>query len=162
MTVPVVGVDPGGRSTGVVTRHADRLLYAATVTRDGTLADYLTEVTCTVTKAVACAVTDQAGTTDPIVTPIVAVEDLNEPTPHLGLTNVRGLIGAAEVLGAVLHAYPTAVLVPPGRHGSAPLDTYPPALVGARERQGTGKARHVRSSWDVAGLGLTLHRMATR
>jgi hypothetical protein len=146
VTEPVVGVDPGGTYTGVIARHGPRLLYGATVTRDGTVPDYLVEVCATIDRAVD-AVHRELNT----ASPGVAVEDLNEPTPHLGLTNLKGLIGAAQVLGAVLCTHPDAVIVAPGGHGSAPLATYPPALVGDREVVGTGKARHMRSAFDVAG-----------
>jgi len=56
------------------------------------------------------------------------------------------------VLGAVLYAHPDAIIVAPGGHGSAPLTTYPAALVGDREVVGTGKRRHLRSAWDIAGV----------
>ena len=82
--------------------------------------------------------------------PIVAVEDLVEPNPHLGLSNVKGLMDTAQVLGA-LRAHFDVVLVAPGGNGSAPLQTYPAELVGDNEPKGTGKLRHARSAWDVAG-----------
>jgi hypothetical protein len=149
MTPPVVGIDPGAATTGVVARHGDTVHYAATVRRDGNLRDYITEIGDTIDKAthaLACHTHD-----NPIRTPLIAVEDLNEPTPHLGLTNLKGLIGTAKILGAILHRHPAAIVVPPGRHGSAPLTTYPPVLIGPRERAGTGTRRHARSAYDVAG-----------
>lgn len=149
MNQPIVGIDPGGTNTGIVARLGDRVLYAATVTRDNDMAGYIAELGDTIDKAInalTCAQHD-----DPLLAPIVAVEGLNEPTPHLGLTNVRGLLGAAQVLGAILQRHPAAIVVPPGRHGSAPLTTYPPTLIGPRERRGTGNARHARSAYDIAG-----------
>jgi hypothetical protein len=158
MTLPVVGIDPGGTTSGVVARHGNNVHYAATVHRDSTLVDYLTEIGDTIDKAthaLTCALTD-----NPIRTPLIAIEDLNEPTPHLGITNLRGLLGTARVLGAIIQRHPAAIIVPPGRHGSAPLNTYPPVLIGPRERRGTGNARHARSAYDVAGYAALTARHA--
>lgn len=144
--IPVIGVDPGGASTGIVVRLGDRLLDWALVERaepeefDAYLGRVMTEITT-------------AGNDRPHA--LLAVEDLNHPNPHLGLANVEGLMATAQVLGAIRrHAtrtYLRLVLVPPGRHGSAPLQSYPRELVGERERAGTGRMRHLRSAWDVAG-----------
>lgn len=155
MTVAVIGVDPGGRFTGVIARVGPRLLYGATVTRDDCVPSYLVEVRRTIEAAIDAVYRAQRY---PVLTPIVAVEDLNEPTPHKGLINVNGLIGTAQVLGAVLCAHPTAIIVAPGGHGSAPLPAYPAALVGSREVAGTGKKKHMRSGWDIAGVAATLER----
>ena len=136
----VVGVDPGGRSCGVVSREGDRMTRATLCTRTDaqTDAQWLREVVETI-----C----QHRTTRSTV----AVEGLTHPNPHLGLANVTGLLNTAQVLGAVLFAIPDAIVVAPGGNGSAPLSAYPAELVGAREKQGTGKRRHLRSAWDVAG-----------
>jgi len=143
MSQTVVGVDPGGRQTGVVTRRGERLFYGATVTREVPMPAYVAEVVDTIRRA--CGMAPGGDLL------VVAVEGVNAPSPHLGLTNVAGLLDTAMVLGAVLHAYPEAVVVPPGGHGSAPLATYPSALVGKGEVVGTGKRRHMRSAWDAAG-----------
>lgn len=145
-----VGVDPGGKWTGVITRHRSRLLYAATVTNQGDWMPtnaYLDEVRATVSAAVVAASPTTKGPGQRIT---VAIEGLNEPSPHLGIINVRGLIGAAAVYGTVLSTFDGVVIVPPGGNGSAPLGTYPSALVGSNERVGTGKMRHCRSAWDVS------------
>lgn len=146
----------------MIARDDRRLVYAATVTLDGCRSDYLAEVGRTIVAAVDAVYRDQLLNGLPVCPALVAVEDLNEPTPHLGLTNVGGLIGAAMVLGAVVFAYPAAVIVPPGGHGAAPLATYPSRLVGPRELKGTGKLRHLRSAWDVSGAAPVVMRLAGR
>jgi hypothetical protein len=156
-SVVLVGVDPGGRSTGVVARFGDQVVGTALVERSGTeklpTAVYLTRVVAAVRTF--CREARAAGRT-----PQVAVEGLNPPIPHLGLASPTGVMGAAVVLGAVLATWPGAVVVPPAKHGSAPLETYPPELVGPNESAGTGKRRHLRSAWDVAGAAPLRRRSA--
>jgi hypothetical protein len=89
----------------------------------------------------------------------LAVEDVVAPNPHMGLTNVSALIETARLVGYLQALYPV-VLVPPGGHGKAPLQTYPEALVGPRETAGTGRRRHLRSAWDVAGAAPGAARIA--
>jgi hypothetical protein len=143
----VIAADPGARWTGVVARRGNDLLDAVTVERttdEGDLGvgqDYLAAVLAAV----------DLMSRDFAADAVVAVEGLRRPSPHVRVTNPEAVMGAAMVLGAVLGAWPRAVVVPPGRHGSAPLAVYPPRLVGVRERAGTGSLRHVRSAWDVAG-----------
>lgn len=142
----IIGIDPGGRETGIVLRRGDTPIRACVVVRDGDDrlpgAAYLAEVLD--------AVADFAG--DAHSSPVVAVEGLNEPTPQMGTTSVAGLMGAALVLGAVLAHHPDAVVVAPARHGSAPLGAYPEALRPTRGRgKGHDRFRHARSAWDVAG-----------
>lgn len=147
----VVGVDPGGRTTGVCVRLGDEVAAAELVRRDSDAgvvdATYLAEVVSCVSDAI----TTAKKHTEHVV---VAVEGLNPPTPHLGMASVSGLLGAATVLGALLSQWPDAVVIPPGGHGSSPLQTYPEVLRGPKEVSGTGKRRHVRSAWDVAGAHL--------
>ncbi len=143
---PVLGIDPGGRATGYCLLDGDTLLSAGVVTRDGEdWARYYAELTDLV-----------PATLPPLV---VAIEGLSKPCPHLGLTNVSGLISTARVLGVVeAHAHVHGhhvVIIPPGRNGSAPLATYPPALVGPRDNGG-GILRHARSAYDVARAALVL------
>ena len=140
----VVGVDPGGRFTGVVARRADAAVWAAVITRDGDMASYLVEVHRAII---------DAGLThhDPAAGVNVAVEGLVKPTPHMGTISLQGLLDTAVVLGAVMAWYPDAIVVPPGDNGAGPLGAYPSRLVGAREKLGAGHARHARSAWDVAG-----------
>lgn len=83
---------------------------------------------------------------------LVAIEDTVAPSPHMGLTNVSGLMTTERLLGALLWAFPDAVLVPPAGNGSGPLSAYPEALRPTRGK-GAGRdlLRHCRSAWDVAG-----------
>lgn len=144
----VIGVDPGGATTGVVVRQADRLLAACSIgsSDHATLAPYLEEVVAAV-----------IGYRDVHQADGVAVEDAIPPNPHLGVSNPAGIIEAAKVLGAVLAFVPDAVIVRPGRHGAPVANRrelearYPAGLIGPRETKGTGALRHVRSAWDIAG-----------
>lgn len=144
----VIGVDPGGATTGIVARRGDGLLAACSIHADGHdhVAQYLEEVAGAV---LGYAATHAAAG--------IAVEDCIPPNPHLGISNPAGIIAAAKVLGAVLLAVPDAVIVRPGGHG-APAGSraelaarYPAELIGPRETRGTGALRHVRSAWDIAG-----------
>mgnify|MGYP007071578864 CR=1 FL=1 len=147
----IVGVDPGGATTGIVKRDGTKLLAATLVTNDGDFDAYLADV--------------EAALEPLTVVGHLAVEDLTHPNPHLGLANVTGLLGTAQVLGLVRHlaaGWVEAgdlegwVLVPPAGHGSAPLRSYPAPLVGERETKGTGRLRHARSAWDIAGAGAVM------
>lgn len=139
----VVGVDPGGRTTGVVSVNGSTVVYSALVTRtaDQAFGQYALEVVDTVRIAVSA------------FWPTINVEDLVEPTPHLGLTSVKGLIDTARLIGyleAELPNYGIVRMVRPNNHGGDPLAAYPPELVGSREKVGTGKLRHVRAAYDIA------------
>jgi hypothetical protein len=146
--IAVVGVDPGGRSTGICARGNDVVLVSVLIPRPGRdplprSADLRRVVV--IIEAV-CRQLRAAGWT-----PHVAVEDVVAPNPHLGMSNPVGLLGTAMVLGAVLSRWPGAAIVAPKGHGSAPLAAYPTELVGPTETAGTGKRRHLRSAWDIAG-----------
>lgn len=143
---PVVGVDPGGRFTGIVARAGDVAVWAAVVTRDadGDMARYLDEVEEAMLDAVHHHGVDASRVQ-------VAVEGLVAPSPHMGMVSLQGLLDTAVVLGAVMGRWDECVVVPPGDNGAGPLASYPARLVGSREKVGEGKARHARSAWDVAG-----------
>lgn len=80
---------------------------------------------------------------------LVACEDLNSPTAHMGLTSVRGLLDTATVIGGLMRAFgDMLILVPPAGFGKAPLQTYPTALVGPSEKRGKGCLQHARAAWD--------------
>lgn len=146
---PVIGIDPGGRYTGIVVRAGEALHYACVVTREtDDMHRYVWEVYDALVKARVAGV--QATLPRGNVA-LVAVEGINDPTGHMGMINVRGLIGTAIVLGSIFRQFEQVVVVPPEGNGSAPLPCYPAALVGPREKKGTGKFVHVRSAWDVAG-----------
>jgi hypothetical protein len=155
-----VGIDPGARDTGVIAINAKGTAARGfTVHNDGDLLpvphDYLTAVIEAVDEAVALA--GEAVT--------VKVESITRPNWHVAKERKNGsaanpapLIGTAQVLGAVMAAYPDSVLVPPGKNGSSVLSAYPDFLIGPREkvktgwqsRVGGGILRHQRSAWDVA------------
>lgn len=140
----VLGIDPGGHETGVVVRRGRQVLAGELVTAEkGMCAGYLREVV----GAVSTLAAEHSIA-------FLAVEDLVHPNPHLGLANVAGLMDTAQVLGALRVYFPLLILVRPGGHGSAPLASYPLELVGVREKRGTGRMRHLRSAFDIAGAAL--------
>lgn len=153
----VVGIDPGGKGTGIVARDGARLIYHKVVVRNSGRS--MTAYICEVVDGIDLMGFDLRHGGFSVSRPLVAVEDVGAPSPHMGTISVSGLLGTAQVLGAVLHAYPDAIVVPPGGHGSAPLISYPRELVGAREKKGTGEKRHLRSAWDVAGAAVLLDRI---
>src|SRR5690606_22416502 len=125
--------------TGVVLRSGDILHSWALLTRDGPDLDfYLGEVIDTVTKTKERA-RELALTSGDLyaASPLLAVEDINDPNPHMGVASVRGLIDTAHVIGAISGHWPI-VRVPPGKHGSRPLTLYPEKLIGSKERTGRG------------------------
>lgn len=150
-----VAVDPGARTTGIIARHNRQPVAAELVRRtsEGGLpdADYLTEVI----EAMLDVIGHQAKLYR------VCVEGINRPSGHMRLVDPLPLVGTGMVLGAVLAAFPDALVVPPGGHGSGPLSAYPPELVGPNESRGSGKRRHLRSAWDISlyadSLLLTSH-----
>lgn len=159
----VLGADPGGSSVGLVVRAGNDLLGAQLVerSRSDELAGWCRRATA--------AAFDLTVAHGPLG--LVAVEDLVDPVPHMGVTSVRGLIDTAAVLGALLEwatadGDDMAVLVPPGGHGNADkgmgrrvlLAAYPPQLVGDRESKGTGRLVHVRAAWDIAAAGARQRR----
>lgn len=173
-----IGVDPGGRSTGVIAMtlgaSGEYLLLAhEVVTRDldedhidGTRGvqvgpRYLAAVADAIARA------HDTATRATGETPRLAVETVVPPNPHVrrrdgnSLTNPRDALAAAMVYGAVLTIWPAAIRVPPAGHGSRMLALYPTELVTAAERRhgldrAAGQAstmRHARSAWDIALSG---------
>lgn len=158
----VIGVDPGGRQTGLVVRCGDSCLAADLVTREGPEtfpeADYLGEVVEAIGGLVVYASQDLpelfgAGW------PRVAVEGVVHPNGHVRMINAAGLLGTATVLGAVLAHFPAALVVPPAGHGAGPRQAYPAALWPPTEKRGAGRCRHLRSAWDIAEAGAFLARL---
>ena len=156
MTGPIVGIDPGSQTTGLVARHGTRLLGYKVIALTSTWAAYA--------DSVEVAAHDLLATCDTTGAPTVAVEDLIDPVGY-EFVHPRDLIASARLVGYLLRAFPGAVLVRPGRHGSGALITYPRELVTAKEASYADKARtwhvakkpgkatirHARSAWDVAG-----------
>lgn len=147
----VLGVDPGGRHTGIAL--SDRVSgedSGMVITRDAgeTIDAYAARAAKTITGLLA--------TVD-----LCAVEGWRHPNPHLGIANMTGLLDAVFVAGyftAEAASSTVVVLVPPGGHGSSPLAAYPHRLVGPGETTGTGKLRHARSAHDIARAGLVIYR----
>ena len=166
----VVGIDPGGRDTGIVAISPDGTVRTAAVTNPGELlplpAGYIADVLAAIRDF-----TDNGQTHA-----IIRVEDVKRPNWHVAkdakrgaATNPTGLLATAQVLGAIRGAYRNAELVPPGGNGSKPLGAYPEALVGPGERSkqgwelrvGTSKKRHLRSAWDIANYTPTAPKART-
>lgn len=152
MTAFVIGVDPGGKSTGIVVRRGKNLLRAVLLQRDMPSVFEWAEECCTAVEDLLAEVRRAARDDDVVV----AAEDLSTPSPHMGTISVRGLLDTAVVLGAI--AGHVNVFVPPSRHGSHSLQAYPAELVGKHEKSGLGRLRHCRSAWDIAAAGEALLR----
>lgn len=142
MNWPVVGVDPGGRTTGIVRRTGRRVDEYDLVDRgDDSMPVYIGRVLAAVARVA-------TGRTPK---PLLAVEDVVPPSGHIRIANVAGLLDTAQVLGGVLARWPNAVVVRPAGHGSHLLAVYPSELVGRNEPKGAGRLRHCRSAYDIAG-----------
>ena len=152
----VVGIDPGGKNTGLVVRRGQELIGHEVVTSDTPAIglpsmDYMRAVAAAFYRLVHDRFVD-----------VYALEDV---TPPRGFKNGRrdaiqpgSLIGVSAMAGFFLSTIPGVVLIPPARNGSRPLTSYPPQLVGPREKTGGGILRHARSAWDVAGAASNNHR----
>jgi hypothetical protein len=165
----VIGVDPGEVQSGVVTRAGGDCLAHVVVecARELRTTDSKTVAPpAPYVEAVLDAIAAQAYTSEKRTgrLPVLAIEGLRAPSGHVRQINPRSLIATGFVLGAVLGrfvhgpegAFVWVVIVPPGENGSAPLAAYPRSLIGPREnarglRIGTGRLRHARSAFDVAG-----------
>lgn len=148
-----VGVDPGGKHTGIcIVRLQGRWIADEPVagwdivTRkdDEPVAEYAERAHHRMVVMLWEAAGARGGSY------FFAIEGLNPPTAHMGMTNVKGLLDTARVLGYLECALPRVVLVPPANHGGDLLLAYPKELVAQNERKGTGKRRHARSAYDVA------------
>jgi hypothetical protein len=165
----IVAVDPGGTSTGYVTRDlrvGDRVPSYGVIGRlpGQPLSDYADHVARTVdelAQVAACDACEASGDNEQVLDLVhVAAEGISPPSPHLGLIAVRGLLETAVVLGAVIGRIPDVVIVDPAEHGKGPRNAYPPSLWGRNESEkGTGRLRHCRSAWDIAGAVKTLIRI---
>lgn len=149
----VLGVDPGGKTTGLCLCDGTGVVTAGLIDRSDLLFDdYLRTIIDTITGMEA--VQD--------VWLRIAVEDVLPPNPHMGMSNVKGILDTAQVIGAIRVRFAVA-LIRPGGHGSRPIQTYPPRLVGPREgKAGGGKLRHVRSAYDIAQTFIREQNMLTK
>lgn len=174
----VVGVDPGGRDTGVVGRvgsGSDRDALVLDLSPDAPASGLCP----TIRRASAAWVPDPAYlalVVDRVAAmigrlravcaawelePLVAVEDLGGPADYRRgpKREPAGLIGLAAVWGAVCSRWPDAIQVPQGFNGGGPRQAYPAELWGDREGPaGQGILRDARSAWDVAGAAIKLLR----
>lgn len=157
---PVVGVDPGGRESGLVLRQGADVVHHVLLVREGPArslpgSTYFREVIATALELRAEGDELGAGAT------VVAVEGLSEPNPHMGTIAVMGIMGTAAVFGAVVGVITDAVVVEPAGHGKAPMPAYPRQL---QPTTGHGKGhdnlRHCRSAYDIARAGLIQASMA--
>lgn len=153
----IIGVDPGAAQTGIAVRRGDELLHSNTVVRSGGFPRGCDLVDGSYLREIA---EHLNGIHDEVTfTPFtgMAVEGLNSPSPHIGMTNPGSIIAAGVVLGYVVRwavgLMPYAI-VPPSHHGAGYSGAYPAALLdrGGQVLKG-GARRHERSAWDVAGTG---------
>ncbi|ABS03235.1 hypothetical protein [Kineococcus radiotolerans] len=164
----VVGIDPGGASTGIVVRH--RNAYVAHAVIESDKAERITYPGLEQLPAPGYIVRITEALQDltrGLDVRIYAIESVRAPSWHMGGAkspmHPKDLIALGAIAGAVTGALVTTgadvMFVPPAGNGSRPLRSYPPELVGAREVKGGGILRHARSAWDVAG---TAHLTTTR
>lgn len=174
--VIVVGVDPGGRDTGIAVvdvpavpaYSTPRLLASTTVRRadDGPLTriprDYLLDVNAAILHYLADPI--RYGLNTGTAVELIAIEGVEAPGGFANgrkqLLDPAGIIATAQVLGAVLgRAWSVpVVVVRPGHNGRVlPLTRYPEPL--ATKGKGHDKRRHERSAYDCAVHGPALARL---
>lgn len=149
----ILGVDPGGRHTGIVWRDGDVLLdWRLSVRQDnGRLPDgrYVRQV---LHDCLAC-----VDRTEPDLYG-VAVEGVAWWPKKKGgpPRNQTGLYGTAIIIGALLARWPNAVLVDSGR-GAAGLhpQAYPEQIRPPVNGRGKDRLSHVRAAWDHSHAGET-------
>ena len=161
----VVGIDPGGRYTGIVARYTSTVIEWRSIDLG---ADWASIPNHHGANQIQAALLDLThNLTGPI---LIGIEDVNPPTPHMGIVSLAGLVKTAWYAGALYKLAAAldldAVMVPPGGNGANPPHTYPAAL---RKRRpdwtlGNKKAAHLYSAWDVSHTAPTVHRIeqATR
>jgi len=151
---PIIGIDPGARYTGVVVRDGDAVLHSSTLVRPQEMISG-TDWALSVIDQIAIILKDFPSSIP------VSVEGISDPKGfHQGkraAINPKDIIRAGIVLGAVVAAYPKAIVVPPGNNGSMHYSNYPAAIIGKRpadlpgSTQGAGTRGHEQSAYDVAG-----------
>ena len=153
MTSPkvAIGVDPGGRYTGIVIRSRDEVIDAVVVDRRKVEAIDPADVLAWA-RYVTVTVADHRE-----VAPyaVLGVEMVQPPNPHVrrrdgnSLTNVAGILDTAVVVGALALAFVDLVPVDPGGNGAQAPNLYP-SKIGPGARLG-GPSDHARAAFDVAG-----------
>lgn len=159
----VIGVDPGGRMTGIAARCGDEYLGHELVVRHGRGVipgpGYQREV---------CERVLAWTLVWPAARVVVAIEGVYDPNPSRAEEREDrggGLIALGKVVGALELYFPDALVVPPDHHGRNLLAAYPKALVDDEELarlSGDGPLQHCRSAWDVAGRAVWMLRQAAR
>lgn len=149
--LPVLGIDPGSRNTGIALRLDDRLLGWSLAVRsgdaklpDGHYLSYFRSECTRVLTAGGVNFRDQTAY-------IVGVENVQWWPQRDGKApkNQRGLYGTSMVLGATLARWPQAVVVESGR-GVAKLHAlaYPEPIRPRAGGAGQDRLVHVRAAWD--------------
>lgn len=166
MTRTVLGIDPGGRESGLVVRQRDDLAAHRVVVRPdrARLPDgrYVRQVLAACTELLAIA---GVGPRDPDL--IVTVEGVaywpERQVAGKAPRDQRGLYGTAIVLGAILARWPTAELVEPGAgHGGLGAMVYPNDIKPPAGGAGNDRLRHCRSAWDVSYRGENAYLIRAR
>lgn len=155
----ILGLDPGARWVGLALRQGHDLHFAATIDREkigrAVPFDRWVEHVADVVVGIMLRYEVQH----------LAVEAMNDVTPHLGRVALGPVMETART-AAWLHGrfHSMALWVPPARHGTSPLRTYPPELVGPRETTGKGHGpmQHQRAGYDIAGAGAKILAGAER
>jgi hypothetical protein len=166
VTAVWIGVDPGARRTGIAMRNGTTLLGWRLIERatdegeTGAGPTYWADIHDAIRGLAITAPGDWR----------LAIEGVRAPGGFRDgkrqFAHPRDLIALAATYGAILDHHPGAVTVPPGAHGRGALTAYPTALITAAERRlGVNRAAgdsapisHVRSAWDVAGMGPRIAR----
>ncbi|EGD24683.1 hypothetical protein HMPREF0724_11801 [Prescottella equi ATCC 33707] len=159
----VLGIDPGGRSTGLCLIIGRDVVEHQVVVN---AAEKMLPIELTYVHEVLGAMATMVERTALVVDVTIAVEDVVRPSWHMkgrAAADPSALLATAQILGACVAFDPTmrTVLVRPRGNGSRALGEYPTALVSAAERRkdgwrtriGTGQLRHARSAYDVALAG---------
>jgi hypothetical protein len=157
----IVGVDPGGRMTGIVARRGDVYLGHELVIRKGRGSIPGPAYLQRVAERVNAWYANWTGA-------VLAIEGVQPPWQRSRRHDARsdgggGLIALGKVVAALELYFPEAVVVMPDRHGRNLLAAYPAPLVGRLELErlnGDGPLQHCRSAWDVAGRAQTLLHQA--
>jgi hypothetical protein len=146
--LPVIGVDPGHRETGIVVCFGAELVEHAVIVRKGEGMpdqEYLDRVIAAMTEM------RRRSLASGQPAPLVGLEGVQAPNPHAGMTNPTGIIGTAVVFGWVWRAFPDAIIVRPQSAGKGPIGAYPDELHPTRgDGRGRDKLRHCRSAYDIA------------
>jgi hypothetical protein len=154
MTVTMVGVDPGGRYTGIVTRSGDGVSACCVMTRttgdDLPDKEYIDEVLREIAS--------QLEQADCLAVEGLVVPHGRRPDGESTIMTVAGIMGTAMIFGAVVARWPHVIVVSPGANGALPEFAYP-ERIRKRTRLG-GPSTHARSAYDVAKSAAVVYRAA--